>query len=138
MQVAKSVASVLFNTPVASGRLAVRFINLSDSVSITMLKAFALPAAKVPPIKVAIVVERAGIPPSAKTIAGSVETNRSSTTRNFIRSTYPRTFAVGFRREIAGTGQDYSALMSRVLMIFKGCSPIARNQERDMTKDTSK
>ena len=83
-----------------------------------MLNAFALPAAKVPPIKVAIVIEREGKPPSAKTIAGSVETNRSSTTRNFIRSTYPRTFAVRFKRELAGTGQDYSALMSRVLMDF--------------------
>ena len=118
INVAKRVASVLFNTPVASGRLAVRFINLSDSDSITMLKAFALPAAKVPPIKVAIVNEREGKPPSAKTIAGSVETNRSSTTRNFIRSTYPQTFAVRFKRELAGTGQDYSALMSRVLMVF--------------------
>ena len=115
---AKIVASVLFKTPVASGRLAVRFINLSDSVSITMLKAFALPAAKVPPSKVAIVVERSGNPPSAKTIAGRVETNRSSTTRNFIRSTYPRTFEAGFRCEITGTGQDYSTLMRRVLMIF--------------------
>jgi hypothetical protein len=67
-----------------------------------------------------------------------VETNRSSTTRNFIRSTYPRTFAAGFRREIAGTGQDYSALMSRVLMIFYGSAPLVRNQERDMTNDTSK
>jgi len=117
MQVAKSVASVLFKTLVAMGRLAVRFINLSDSDSITMLKAFALPAAKVPPTKVAIVNERSGNPPLAKTIAGRVETNRSSTTRNFIRSTYPRTFAAGFRRELAGTGQDYSALMSRVLLI---------------------
>jgi hypothetical protein len=47
-----------------------------------------------------------------------VEINKSSTTRNFIRSTYPRNFAVGFRRELAGTGQDYSALMSRVLIVF--------------------
>lgn len=118
INVAKRVASVLFKTPVASGRFAVRFINLSDSDSITILNALALPAAKVPPIKVEIVNEREGNPPSAKTIAGSVETNSSSTTRNFIRSTNPRTFAERFKRELAGTGQDYSALMSRVLMVF--------------------
>ena len=105
-------------TPVASGRFAVRFINLSDSDSITILNAFALPAANVPPIKVAIVNEREGNPPSAKTIAGSVETNSSSTTRNFIRSTYPRTFAERVTCESVRTGQDYSALMSGVLTLL--------------------
>ena len=118
MKVANIVASVLFNTPVASGRFAVRCINLSVSDSITILKALALPAAKVPPIKVATVNEKEGKPPSAKTIAGSVETNRSSTTRNFIRSTYPRTFAERFTCESVRTGQDYSALMSGVLTLL--------------------
>ena len=87
ISVAKIVASLLLKTPVASGRLAVRFINLSDSDSITILNAFALPAARVPPIKVAIVSESDGSPFCAKTIAGRVETNKSSTTRSFIRST---------------------------------------------------
>jgi hypothetical protein len=83
-----------------------------------MLKAFALPAASVPPIKVATVNEREGNPASARTIAGRVETNKSSTTRNFIRSKYPRTFTETFRRGFAGTGKDYSALMSVVLMLL--------------------
>ncbi|CAB4956519.1 unannotated protein [freshwater metagenome] len=95
-----------------------RFINLSDSDSITMLNAFALPAASVPPSKVATVNEREGNPFSAKTIAGRVETNNSSTTRNFMRSTNPRTLIEVFKRELLGTGQDYSALMSRVLMVL--------------------
>ena len=83
-----------------------------------MLNALALPAAKVPPIKVAMVKEREGNPLSAKTIAGKVETNKSSTTRNFMRSTKPRTFTETFTRELTDTGQDYSALMSRVLMLL--------------------
>jgi hypothetical protein len=95
-----------------------------------MLKAFALPAAKVPPIKVATVNESEGKPPSAKTIAGKVDTNKSSTTRNFIRSTKPRTFAETFTRELTDTGQDYSALMSRVLMLVKGWPPIVRNRAK--------
>jgi hypothetical protein len=51
-----------------------------------MLKAFALPAARVPASMVARVNPKLGKPFSAKTIAGNVETRSSSTTRNFIRS----------------------------------------------------
>jgi hypothetical protein len=116
--VAKISASLLFNTPVASGRFAVRFINLSDSDSITMLKALALPAARVPPIKVAIVNVSEGSPSFAKTIAGRVETNKSSTTRNFIRSIKPRSFCEVFTPDILGTGKDYSALMRSVLIVL--------------------
>jgi len=83
-----------------------------------MLNAFALPAAKVPPIKVAIVNESEGNPASAKTIAGKVETKRSSTTRNFIKSMKPRTLSDVFTPELLGTGKDYSALMCSVLTVF--------------------
>jgi hypothetical protein len=83
-----------------------------------MLNAFALPAARVPPIKVAMVKVSEGRPSFAKTIEGRVETNKSSTTRNFMRSTNPRTFTEGFTREFVDTGKDYSALMCRVLMVL--------------------
>jgi hypothetical protein len=62
MKVANTVASALPMTPVASGRLEVLFINLSESASITILNALALPAASVPPIKVAIVNLSGGKP----------------------------------------------------------------------------
>jgi hypothetical protein len=70
---------------VTTGRDAVLVINLSESLSITILKAFALPAAKVPPIKVARVTENFGMPFDAKNNAGIVVTNKSSTTLNFIK-----------------------------------------------------
>jgi hypothetical protein len=69
-----------------------------------MLKAFALPAAKVPAKIVAIAKPKSGSPSAAKTIAGNVETRRSSTTRNFIRSRYPCIALL--------TRQDYSAFRS--------------------------
>jgi len=84
--VAKIVACLREITPVAIGRCAVRFINLSVSLSITMLKAFALPAAKVPPRIVAIDSPTEGMPFWARTRAGKVVTSKSSTTRNFMRS----------------------------------------------------
>lgn len=46
--VAKIVACVLLMSPVTIGRLDVRAINLSLSLSITMLNALALPADRVP------------------------------------------------------------------------------------------
>ena len=89
--VAKIEAFVLLMTPVTIGRLDVRAINLSLSLSITILKALALPADKVPARIVVATNEKDGKPLAARTMAGRVETNRSSTTRSFIRSTYPRT-----------------------------------------------
>jgi hypothetical protein len=86
MRVAKIAAFVLLMTPVTIGRFDVRAINLSMSLSITILKAFALPADNVPAIIVAIVKENEGRPLAAKTMAGKVETRSSSTTRSFIRS----------------------------------------------------
>jgi hypothetical protein len=59
-----------------------------------------------------------GRPSFAKTIAGRVETNKSSTTRNFIKSTKPRTLREVFTPELLGTGKDYSALMCSVLTVF--------------------
>ena len=84
IKVAKTSAAFLLISPVAIGRVAVRSINLSDSLSITILKELADPAAKVPPIKVAIVVDSLGTPLDAKNNAGMVVTNKSSTTLNFI------------------------------------------------------
>jgi hypothetical protein len=56
------------------------------SLSITILKALALPAANVPAKIVAAASENDGRPFAAKTMAGNVETRSSSTTRSFIRS----------------------------------------------------
>ena len=102
--VAKIVACAFEITPVTSGRLEVRAIRASDSLSITILKAFALPAAKVPAKIVVIVSPKGGSPLFAKTMAGRVEIKRSSTTRSFIRSIYPR------RVEL--TCKYYSAMVS--------------------------
>ena len=82
--VAKINADLLLIWPVTIGRDEVLAINLSESLSITILKVFALPAAKVPPIKVATVIESFGIPSAAKNNAGTVVTSKSSTTLNFI------------------------------------------------------
>jgi hypothetical protein len=70
-------------------------------------------------------------------MAGKVDTNKSSTTRNFIRSIYPRTFTETFTGELAGTEQDYSALMSCVLVLLYGWPSIVPSKEGDMTNDTS-
>jgi hypothetical protein len=78
-------------SPVTIGRLDVLAINLSLSLSITMLNALALPADRVPARIVVATNEKDGSPLAARTIAGSVETKSSSTTRNFIKSIYPRT-----------------------------------------------
>jgi hypothetical protein len=84
--VANIAAFVLLITPVTMGRFAVRAINLSMSLSITILKALALPAANVPAKIVAATRENDGRPLAAKIMAGKVETRSSSTTRSFIRS----------------------------------------------------
>jgi hypothetical protein len=84
------VALVFDINPVTIGRLDVRAINLSKSLSITMLKAFALPAAKVPATIVTTVNPKSGSPLAARAIAGKVVTSNNSTTLNFIRSKYPR------------------------------------------------
>ena len=71
--------------PVAIGRFAVRFINRSESASITILNALAPPAANVPPSKLQKVTEMLGIPSLAINKAGTVVTSNSSTTRSFIK-----------------------------------------------------
>jgi hypothetical protein len=81
---ANKVAFTLLITPVATGLLAVLAINLSESLSKIILRVFAAPAAKVPPIKVAIVIFKFGRPLLARKSAGTVVTNKSSTTRNFM------------------------------------------------------
>jgi hypothetical protein len=86
MSMANIAAFVLLMTPVTIGRFEVRTINLSMSLSITILKALALPADNVPATIVATVNENDGSPWAAKTMAGKVETRSSSTTRSFIRS----------------------------------------------------
>ena len=72
-------------SPVAIGRFAVRFINRSESASITILNALAPPAANVPPSKLQKVTETLGIPSLAINNAGTVVTSNSSTTRSFIK-----------------------------------------------------
>ena len=104
IKVANTVAFFFEICPVTTGRFAVRAINLSRSLSITILKALALPAARVPAKIVAKANPNSGNPLAAKTIAGNVETSKSSTTRNFIRSRYPRIALL--------TRQDYPAFRS--------------------------
>ena len=89
--VAKIVAFVLLMSPVTIGRLEVLAINLSLSLSITILNALALPADRVPARIVVATNEKDGSPLAARTIAGRVETKSSSTTRSFIKCMYPRT-----------------------------------------------
>ena len=83
---AKINAWVSLIAPLTIGRLEVRTIKRSESTSIIILNAFEAPAARVPPIKVAIVNPRGGTPFAARNSAGNVVTNNSSTTRNFIRA----------------------------------------------------
>lgn len=91
----KNVANLdawrLVKIPEAIGRCWVLDINLSMSASITMLYAFAAPAAKVPPINEAKDSISGGQPFAARKSAGTVVIIRSSTTRNFINSKYGRT-----------------------------------------------
>jgi hypothetical protein len=89
---AKMIAVGVEISPTINGRFRVRPISTSRSCSKTWLKALADPAAKVPPIKVAKVRVTSGIPPWASTIAGNVETNKSSTTLNFINAIRARDF----------------------------------------------
>jgi hypothetical protein len=56
----------------------------SMSRSATWLRVFALPAARVPPTRVATVVTQPGSPPAARTIVGTVVTSRSSMMRGFV------------------------------------------------------
>ena len=72
--------------PVTSGRVLVRSIKASMSRSITILMAFAPPAANVPPMRVIATRPQLGQPFSAKTMVGTVVMSSSSTTRNFIRT----------------------------------------------------
>jgi hypothetical protein len=110
--VAKIVACTFEITPVTSGRLEVRAMRASDSLSITILKAFALPAASVPAKIVVMVRPNGGSPLFAKTIAGRVEIKSNSTTRSFIRSRYPRIVEL--------TWKDYSANLNAALWFFIG------------------
>ena len=87
-KIAKLLACFFVNSPAAIGRCLVRDINLSLSASITMLKVFAAPAAKVPPINDAIVGTIGGQPLAAKKSAGTVVMMSNSTTLSFIKATY--------------------------------------------------
>jgi hypothetical protein len=87
-KVAKIIAAFTDTAPVVRGRCAVRFINLSESTSITMLNALDAPAASVPPKSVAIVTDNPGTPFEERKSAGRVVTRSSSTTRSFIRAIY--------------------------------------------------
>lgn len=90
-KVANLEASLLVRTPAAIGRFLVRDINLSVSDSMTILNAFAAPAANVPPSSDAIVGINGGQPSAAKKSAGMVVMMSNSTTRSFISSMYGRT-----------------------------------------------
>lgn len=86
MKNAKRIAVRVVIVPTTKGRLAVLPMATSKSCSMIWLKAFAEPAARVPPINVATVKVKSGIPRCASTIAGRVETRSNSTTRNFIKA----------------------------------------------------
>ena len=74
-------------TPVTSGRLRVRCMTASMSRSMTMLIAFAPPAASVPPTTVATTSHVAGQPRRATIIVGTVVTSRSSMMRGLVSAT---------------------------------------------------
>ena len=73
-------------TPVTSGRLRVRSIKASMSRSMSMLLAFAPPAARLPPIRVMITSQVDGQPSAASTIVGTVVMSSSSMIRGFVRA----------------------------------------------------
>ena len=71
----------------ASGRDRVRRISASISASTTQLSAFALPAASVPPTRVASTSVRAGTSRCAANIAGMVVISSSSMIRGLVSPT---------------------------------------------------
>jgi fructose-specific phosphotransferase system IIC component len=86
------------------------------------LKAFAAPAANVPPIKVAIETTIGGVPWAAKNSDGRVVTNKSSTTRNFINAIYGAilfTFTICHPTHLAAEiGQIYSGNLTITHCLF--------------------
>src|SRR5262245_42244246 len=60
------------------------------SLSMTQLRVFALPAANVPPTRVAKTGHSGGTPPAARNITGTVVTSNSSMMRGFVKATYAR------------------------------------------------
>jgi cystathionine gamma-synthase len=118
-----------------SGRLEVRFINLSRSLSMIMLYAFAAPAARVPPMIDAAVTTNPGSLPCAKTSAGTVVTSNNSTTRNFIKSKYPRPCSAAVN---VLTVIDYSGKKSMPHRILKGMSNtvhLTKGADSDSSKE---
>nr|BFF04052.1 hypothetical protein GCM10020241_57270 [Streptoalloteichus tenebrarius] len=87
-----------------NGRTFVRFITESISASATQFNAFALPAAIIPPTRVAKKVPSGGSPRWANNIAGMVVTSSSSMTRGLISPTYARSRSPRLRaREAVGS-----------------------------------
>ena len=68
----------------ASGRLAVRFINLSMSASATQFSVLAPPAASIPPIRVLRISSGFTLPRWASNIAGIAVTSSNSMTRGLV------------------------------------------------------
>lgn len=81
----KATAFFCVMVPRGSGRLRVRFIKPSISLSIAILIEEAPPADKIPPIMVAVTIVVPGHAPSARNIAGMVVTKSNKTMEGFIR-----------------------------------------------------
>ena len=94
---ANSIAERGAMSPVTSGRPRVRLMSASMSRSMTMLMAFAPPAARVPPTSVSSTRRVDGHPRCASTMVGTVVMSNSSTTRSFMSATYPVSRVVGWR-----------------------------------------
>ena len=71
-------------SPAGIGRECVRRITWSRSRSIQQLIVLAPPAERAPPSSTAAISPSDGSPSSARTIAGTVVTSRSSMTRGFV------------------------------------------------------
>ena len=71
----------------ASGRVRVRRMTASMSASTTQFSAFALPAARVPPTRVAIIRPSGGTCRCAANIAGMVVISSSSMIRGLVSAT---------------------------------------------------
>src|SRR5262245_35616219 len=76
------------------------------SRSMTQLSVLALPAANVPPTRVATTGHSGGAPSAARNITGTVVTSNSSMIRGFVKATYARRTVAADRRLPANRSVD--------------------------------
>src|SRR5660397_222770 len=110
--------------PVTSGLPCVRFITASMSRSRELLNAFAEPADRVPPIRVAIISHAPGQPSAASTMVGNVVMSSSSMMRGLVSDTYALSTRVAARilpTEGAGTSGGV-VVVDGMARLYVGCA----------------